>query len=130
LGAQPTLDAYLLAAYDGLRLVRSGVSTVLHSHNIRNVDTLERDVAETLRGYADAGLRVVFDLPIVNQNSAAYGDAAFLASLPPEVNPRVRAPLDPERYFRLCEALVRRYADDPMIHINVGPSGPRGRRTG
>jgi cytosine/adenosine deaminase-related metal-dependent hydrolase len=125
LGAQPTLDAYLLAAYDGLRLVRSGVSTVLHSHNVRNLDTLEQDIAETLRGYADAGLRVVFDLPIVDQNSAAYDNAAFLASLRPGVTPRMRAALDPVSYFRLCDALVCRYADDPLIHINVGPSGPQ-----
>jgi cytosine/adenosine deaminase-related metal-dependent hydrolase len=122
LGVQPTLDPYLLAAYDGLRLVRAGVSTVLHSHNIRNPETLEHDIGETLRGYADAGIRVVFDLPIVNQHSLAYDDTAFLSSLP-GVTQRVRQSFDPVRYFQVCEALVRRHAHDAMVHVNVGPSG-------
>jgi cytosine/adenosine deaminase-related metal-dependent hydrolase len=125
LSAQPVLDPYLLAAYDGLRLLRSGVSTVLHSHNLRNLDTLEDDIAKTLRGYADAGIRVAFDLPIVNQNGFAYDDAAFLASLPADLPPLARQGLDPPRYFQLCDKLAQQYAGNEMVNITMGPSGPQ-----
>jgi 5-methylthioadenosine/S-adenosylhomocysteine deaminase len=127
LAQQPRLDPYLLALFDGLRLVRSGVSTVLHSHNLRDVDGIESEISDTLRGYRDAGIRVVFDLPITDQNMLAYDEDAFRASLPAELNLAPRQYMDRQRYFDVCASLARQYAEpgDRMVTICVGPSGPQ-----
>jgi cytosine/adenosine deaminase-related metal-dependent hydrolase len=119
LAAQPRLDPYLLAVYDGLRLVRSGVSTVLHSHNTRDINRLDSEVAETLRGYSDVGIRVAFDLPIVDQNLVAY------ESLPPGIAVPARPLLEPGKYFELCTDLASKSRGDDMVSVCVGPAGPQ-----
>ncbi|NJO06598.1 MAG: amidohydrolase, partial [Chloroflexaceae bacterium] len=53
LGSQPPIDPYLAAAFDGIRLLKSGVGTTAHSHNPRSWDTLESESVATLRGYRD-----------------------------------------------------------------------------
>ena len=84
LSSLPAIDPYLAAAYDGLRLLRSGVGTVAHSHNPRNWNNMAAEAAATIRGYQDAGIRVAFHPPIVAQNLLVYDNAGgFLASLPP-----------------------------------------------
>jgi 5-methylthioadenosine/S-adenosylhomocysteine deaminase len=131
LAAQLPIDPYLLAAYDGLRLVRCGVSTVLHSHNRRDLEHVDQDIEETLRGYRDVGIRVVFDLPIVDQNRLAYVETEFLKSLPPEraatLEQAQRSVLDPATYFELCARLLRERHDPEgmMVQVCMGPSGPQ-----
>ena len=41
LAALPPIDPYLAAAYEGLRLLACGVTTVAHSHNPRNWSNLD-----------------------------------------------------------------------------------------
>ncbi|MFQ3663172.1 MAG: amidohydrolase family protein [Chloroflexaceae bacterium] len=131
LWSQPPLDPYLAALYDGLRLLRAGVSAVVHSHNPRDWRRLDVEAAATIRGYRDAGIRVAFHAPMVDQHPLVYADAAtFLAGLAPRL--RVAAapflhlpPLSCDEYLGLCEELWRRFHDpvEHTVHIQIGPAG-------
>ena len=48
LAALPQIDPYLAAAYEGLRLLAGGVTTVAHSHNPRNWEHLDSEAAATI----------------------------------------------------------------------------------
>jgi cytosine/adenosine deaminase-related metal-dependent hydrolase len=131
LSTQPSIDPYLAAAFDGLRLLRSGVCAVAHSHNPRGWQTMGVEAEATLRGYADAGIRVAFHPPIVDQNQLIYDDcAAFLAQLPSDLREPARAfaarpPLERAAYLALCADLLARYHDPDgcRVHIQVSPAG-------
>ena len=129
LRVQPPLDPYLAAAYDGLRLLRSGVALTAHSHNPRDQSRIEQESEATLRGYRDAGIRVAYHPPIVNQNSLVYVDeGVFIETLPADLQPLARSfrrqtiP-SPDEYFGLCHDLFRRYHDSgtATIQIQVSP---------
>lgn len=130
LRAQPAIDPYLAAAYDGLRLLRSGVCAVAHSHNPRDRDRLREEAEATLRGYRDAGIRVAFYLPIQDQHAVVYDEEAFLASVPAaaraDCERLVRAGyLDRRDYLGLCDALARAHDDSEgsAVRIQVSPVG-------
>jgi 5-methylthioadenosine/S-adenosylhomocysteine deaminase len=129
LPAQPRIDPYLLAVFDGLRLVRSGVSAVLHNHNVRDMEHLDDEIEATLRGYRDVGIRVAFDLPIADQNQLTYDDPEFLKALPSAVRETVvtRPVLEATAYFDLCARLARERHDavNNTVSLCVGPSGPQ-----
>ncbi|MBC8162732.1 MAG: amidohydrolase family protein [Roseiflexaceae bacterium] len=128
---QPVIDPYLAAAYDGLRLLRSGVGVVAHSHNPRDWRNMAAEAELTLRGYADAGIRVAFHPPIVDQNQLVYADLeGFLAQLPSDLRAQAlpfanAAPLERADYFALCAELFARYHDPQQhnVHIQVSPAG-------
>lgn len=131
LWAQPPLDPYLAALYDGLLLLRAGVGTVAHSHNPRDWQQLDVEAAATIRGYRDAGLRVAFHPPLVDQNPLVYaGHTDFLASLPPALR-RAAAPflttppLTCDEYLGLCGDLLRRFHDpvSHTVHVQLSPAG-------
>lgn len=77
------VDCYLSALYDGLNLLRSGVTTTVHQHNPRDWSNIEEELRESARGYRDAGIRASIGLPLIDQNLLYYlGDQVFLNSLP------------------------------------------------
>ncbi len=127
----PALDPYLQAAWEGIRLLHSGVTLTAHSHNPRDWLGMAEDAPETLRGYGDAGVRVAFHPPIVDQHPLVYGDRAlFEAGLPPTARAAAArflapCPLDAHDYFALCEELFARHHDaaEHMVHIQVSPAG-------
>lgn len=129
--AQPYIDPYLAAAYDGLRLLSAGVGTVAHSHNPRDWRAMSQEAAATLRGYRDAGIRVAFHPPLVDQNQLVYdGHAAFLAGLPPSVRELAEpflnaAPLDHTAYFALCNELYASAhdVDQYLVQVHISPAG-------
>ena len=129
--AQPVLDPYLAALFDGLRLARSGVGAVAHSHNPRDWLQMNVEAEATIRGYRDAGIRVAFHPPIVDQNQLVYANrSGFLASLPPELRPAAERllappPLDRADYFALCDDLFERYhdAEGYAVQIQASPAG-------
>lgn len=131
LSSLPNIDPYLAAAYDGLRLLRSGVGTVAHSHNPRDWENMEAEAAATISGYKDAGIRVAFHPPILDQNLLVYDDAEqFLAGLPAHLIQQAKqlmkaVPLDRQDYFGLCTDLFNTYHDSKqfMCHVQVSPVG-------
>ena len=131
LAALPQIDPYWAAAYEGLRLLAGGVTTVAHSHNPRNWSNLDAEAAATIAGYRDAGIRVAFHPPIVDQNLLVYdGESQFLAQLPSPVkqlaeSKRKPPPLSPQDYFGLCHDLWEKFHDsvEHTVHIQVSPAG-------
>jgi cytosine/adenosine deaminase-related metal-dependent hydrolase len=130
LRAQPDVSPYLAAALDGLRLARSGVCLTAHSHNPLSWLNMRDEADATLRGYRDAGVRVAFHLPIVDQNMLVYLDeAGFVGQLPDDVKPIGQsmlssAPVSHDAYFEVCEALHKRHhALEGWAQIQVSPAG-------
>jgi cytosine/adenosine deaminase-related metal-dependent hydrolase len=131
LSTQARIDPYLAAAYDGLRLLRSGVGTTAHSHNPLDWRNMGAEARETLRGYQDADIRVVFHPPLIDQNALIYDDApGFLAGLPPSIQalaqPFLQLPeLERDAYIALCDELFETYhdAEHHTIHIQISPAG-------
>ena len=131
LWSQPAISPYLAAAYDGLRLLRAGVCATAHSHNPRNWLAQRDEAEDTLRGYADAGIRAAFHPVIIDQNGLVYDDLpGFLAALPPELRAAAKQfatppPLGREAYLALCDDLVERHHDasEHTAHIQISPAG-------
>ena len=131
LATLPALDPRLLAQLEGALLLRSGVTATAHSHNPATWASLPAECEPTLAGYRDAGIRVAFHPPYVDQNSLIYaGQAEFLASLPPSLRPIAESWMQPptlsrEDYFTLCTQLYNRF-HDPLhhtVHIQISPAG-------
>lgn len=134
LNAQPNIPPYLAAAYDGVRLLRAGVTATAHSHNPRDWRNMADEAKATLQGYRDAGIRVAFHPPLVDQNLLVYAasqaeEEEFIAALPAELHSLARViaqpPLSHDEYFALCDWLFQRYHDAEChtVHIQVSPAG-------
>jgi cytosine/adenosine deaminase-related metal-dependent hydrolase len=130
LRAQPDVSPYLAAALDGLRLSRSGVCLTAHSHNPLSWLRMREEAGDVLRGYRDAGVRVAFHLPVVDQNMLVYVDeAGFVAQLPDDVKPIGQSmlgatPISHDEYFAACEALFNAHHEmGGWAHIQVSPAG-------
>jgi len=131
LRSQPSISPYLAAAYDGVRLLGSGVTLTAHSHNPVRWEESHAESEETLRGYRDAGIRVAFHPPVVDQNMLVYGDEdKFVAGLPSgvrEIAMKMLASVQQSHddYFAMCEALYSTHHDvkDSLVHIQVSPAG-------
>lgn len=130
LRAQPDVSPYLAAALDGLRLARSGVCLTAHSHNPLNWLNLHDEAEATLRGYRDAGVRVAFHMPLVDQNALVYIDeAGFVSQLPGDLhaigqNMVGSKPISHDTYFEVCEALFEAHHSlEGWAQIQVSPAG-------
>lgn len=129
--SQPATDPYQIARYEGALLLRSGVGATAHSHNPRSWANMAAEAEATLRGYREAGIRVAFHPPLVDQNPLVYaGREQFLAGLPTTLVEAAQQFLHPvaltqQEYFDLCERLYQDYHDpkEHTIHIQVSPAG-------
>jgi 5-methylthioadenosine/S-adenosylhomocysteine deaminase len=128
---QPGIDPYTAAAYSGLCLLKSGVSATVHLHTVRDWKGVEAEAAAVIRGYRDAGIRVVFCIQMNDQNPLVYENLpSFLASLPSDLRESVQplavpAPIDRDAYFALYQGLYDLYHDEQehTIHLGLCPSG-------
>jgi 5-methylthioadenosine/S-adenosylhomocysteine deaminase len=128
---QHPLDVYLDTLYANMRMIRSGVTRVMHSGYSRDWSRTEDEVRDTLRAYADCGLRVAYAVGMENRNTFVYEDnEAFLARLPENLASRVKAqfdnlgPANAARTFEFIAELCAEYAGHPAIRIFLGPTGP------
>ena len=125
----PPLDLYLDTLYSNLRMIRSGVTTVIHSSYAREWGQIETETQHALRAYADAGLRVAYAVGFEDEIKVVFGDqAAFLSSLPDDLADQARTLVQPpdkaaeERYFAYVLELLEHTADNPHVRILHGPS--------
>ena len=129
--SQPPIDPYLLSAWEGIQLLRSGVTLTAHSHNPQDWHNMAAETAAVLRGYGEAGVRVAFHPPMTDQNQLVYADRdGFLAGLPSTLQEAAqgflaRNPLRHADYFDLCHQLYRTHHDPQQykVHIQVSPAG-------
>ena len=127
-------DPYLDTALSAARLLRSGVTSVVEVHGGRG--TPERYAGacrRALEAYDESGIRVAFAAGLRNQGHLVHGkegDAAFLASLPPDLRAGAEAALpvagtlDEGDYFGILDDLWRAYEAHPRIDVWFGPPGP------
>ena len=117
-------------ALSAIRLLKSGVTTTMHNHLLKDPTAYEEEFDEALRAYADAGLRVQFNPGVRNDNPFVYGDnKAFLARLPENLRSLLTAPppsgaLTGENFVEAVRALHGR-CNGPMSRIGFGPLAPQ-----
>src|SRR5262245_5113267 len=125
------LDVYLDTLYANMKLIRSGVTTVLHAGYSRDWGNHEGETRAALRAYSDTGLRVAYGVHSLDRNTFVYqDDEEFLATLPADLAGRVRAALEelaptrPDDMLGLAPRLCEEYADHPSITILLCAEGP------
>ena len=130
LASLPSIPPYLAALFSGLQLLQSGVTAVAHSHNPISWSALPVEAPESLRGYADAGMRVAMHPPIIDQNPLVYAERdRFLRQLPAELRDEVAAAdaidLSEDDYFAILDDLYQEFHDDKhhRVHIQASPAG-------
>ena len=126
----PRIPPYLAALHSGLQLLQAGVTAVAHSHNPNSWSELAAELPESLRGYADAGIRVAMHPPIIDQNQLVYAERQrFLDMLPPELRESVGnakgIDLSVDDYFAILDDLYGSAHDRQRhrVHIQVSPAG-------
>jgi 5-methylthioadenosine/S-adenosylhomocysteine deaminase len=138
-----TLESWLLdtrkyvpvSTYDDIalsaaRLLRSGVTTAMHNHILKDPAAYESEFEEALKAYRDAGMRVQFNPGVRNANPFIYGDnKAFLERLPENIKAVLTTPppsgsLSGENFVTVVKDLYER-SNGPMSRIGFGPLAPQ-----
>lgn len=127
-------DPYWYTLYSCMKLMESGVTTVVHSHPDRYPEDYEWRAERTLQAYCDAGIRVAFALSTVNQNNFVYAsDEEFLKRLPSDLRLQLQAaiktrqPVSGERFFTTFRKLWERFDQngEGRVRILLAPLGPQ-----
>jgi len=126
------LDPYLAALYDGLKLLRSGVTTTTHQHNPCDWRNLKQELIDTARGYRDAGIRACIGLPLMDQNVLSYiGTENFLKRLPANlvfdltVNTFGESMPPMHDVISVGHELTTEWQDNSWHWLSWGPVGPQ-----
>ena len=138
-----TLESWLLdtrkyipvSTYDDIalsaaRLLRSGVTTTMQNHILKDPAAYESEFEEALKAYRDAGMRVQFNPGVRNANPFIYGDnKAFLEKLPEKIKAILSTPppsgsLSGENFVPVVKDL-HQSCNGPMSKIGFGPLAPQ-----
>ncbi|MEA4964592.1 MAG: amidohydrolase family protein [Oscillospiraceae bacterium] len=128
----PAVNHDTATYFDGLRLLSSGVTTVLHSHNPNNFNRLYEEVVSAARGYLDAGIRCILCPLYLDQNKGVYAHREeFISSLPEEIGKAFRAGIhdkifDVDTYLALMDSLrdtFCREISDGLVELQLHPNG-------
>lgn len=117
-------------AYSAARLLKSGVTTGMHNHILKDPAAYEQEFAEGLKAYSDAGMRVQFNPGVRNDNPFVYGDnKAFLAALSETLRTVLTTPPPPgslsaANFVETVKALHQQ-VQSPMCRIGFGPLAPQ-----
>ncbi|GGH17843.1 N-ethylammeline chlorohydrolase [Alsobacter metallidurans] len=124
------VDLTLDTLYSAFEMIASGVTTVQHLHS--RAPGTPRDIVaaaeKVISAYRAIGMRATYSMALRDQNRLVYeDDADFVARLPDDLKPAMRdyftrftVPLADQ--IAVSEELLRRYADDPLIRVQVAPS--------
>lgn len=128
----PPMNHETAAYYDGLQLVSSGVTTVLHSHNPNNFSRLKEELIEAAKGYQDAGIRCILCPPYLDQNKGIYAQReAFIRSLPEDVGKAFQSGIHDkiftiDEYLSLLDDLretFRQEIEKGLLELQLHPNG-------
>jgi 5-methylthioadenosine/S-adenosylhomocysteine deaminase len=118
-------DPYLMTLYTALQMIESGTTTIMYNHARTPVSGLEDDIAQVMRAFQDAGMRVAFSVYYINQNRLVYSsDEQFLSGLPADLADGLRSYLSAntisaDDYFAIFESTYRKYGADPSGKVRV-----------
>jgi 5-methylthioadenosine/S-adenosylhomocysteine deaminase len=124
------VSTYDDVAYSAARLLKSGVTTTMHNHVLKNPAAYETEFEEALKAYRDAGIRVQFNPGVRNANPFVYGDnKEFLQNLPERLKLALTAPppagsFTAENFIKAVTDLYNR-SNSPMSRIGFGPLAPQ-----
>ena len=129
--AQLKIDPYTAAAYSGLCLLKSGVSSVIHLHSTRDWGDVIGESSAAIKGYQDVGIRVVFCVQYADNSQLTYkGAPGFYASLPPTTRKEVEPffsppPYKPDEYIGIVSDLIHNFHDtkNHTVHIAACAAG-------
>jgi cytosine/adenosine deaminase-related metal-dependent hydrolase len=116
-------------AYSAIRMLRSGVTTCMHNHLMRDASDFRHQFETAIQAYRDVGLRVLFCPGVRNANPFIYGDNdRFRKNLTPEILQELTSNkgqnLDPETYFEAVRELQSEHTT-PFTRIGYGPVAPQ-----
>jgi len=117
-------------AYSAMRLLKSGVTTTMHHHVLKDPKAYQQEFEDVIKAYGDTGIRVQFNPGIRNENPFIYGDnSTFLESLPerlkkPLVTPPAPGSLTGENFIGVV-ADLHAHHNSPMCRIGFGPAAPQ-----
>jgi 5-methylthioadenosine/S-adenosylhomocysteine deaminase len=124
------ISTYDDVVYSAARLLKSGVTTAMHNHILKDPAAFREEFDEGLKAYTDAGMRVQFNPGVRNDNPFVYGDnKSFLDSLPETLRRILTAPqpagsLSSANFVEAVRALFKQY-QSPMCRIGFGPLAPQ-----
>jgi cytosine/adenosine deaminase-related metal-dependent hydrolase len=127
-------DPYPLALLAAANMLANGVTTAIHANTSYGSGNYEGELRAALRGYDEAGLRVVMCVGAQDRGLVVYPDdeaPGFLAGLSPELSEALTAdPLQPyagdlAATIRLMDRLMSDYEGHPRISFAYGPAGPQ-----
>jgi 5-methylthioadenosine/S-adenosylhomocysteine deaminase len=127
-------DPYALALLAACDMLAHGVTTAIHANTSYGSGNYEAELRAALRGYDEAGLRVVMCVGAQDRALVVYpeqDEPGFLAGLSPELGAALggRAPVpyagDLAATIRLMERLRSDYEGHPRISFCYGPAGPQ-----
>ncbi len=128
----PCIPHYAACYYDGLRLVSSGVGTVLHSHNPNSFANIRQEIVDSAHGYKDAGVRSILCPLYLDQNKRIYYNRdQFLAELPDSIRePFAKGIKDKimpmDEYLALVENIVadlKEEIEEGWCEVQLHPNG-------
>ena len=109
-GRKP-VDMYLDTLYSCMKMLRSGVTTVMFNLSPGSARDVSEDCKKALTAFADAGMRVNFSVYVESQyRIVAEDESVFLGRLPSDLAARAKEVLDDEYisdddYIDLSESL-------------------------
>jgi len=124
------VDLYLDTLYSAFEMIASGCTTVQHIHSWvpGGIERVHAGASEVIRAYQDIGMRVSYSFAVRDQNRLVYkDDAAFIASLPPELQPPLsrhfaRFGMALKDHMSLFEQLYHQYQQDERVGIQRAPA--------
>lgn len=128
------LDPYPLALLAAANMLANGVTTAIHANTSYGSGNYEGELRAALRGYDEAGLRVVMCVGAQDRGMIVYPEAdapGFLAALSPELAAALAAPRahpyagDLAATIRVMDRLRSDYAGHPRVSFCYGPAGPQ-----
>ena len=124
------VNPYLDTLYSAFEMVGSGITAVQHIHGWLPgpLAQVEANSNEVIRAYQDIGMRVSYCYAVRDQNRLVYqDDAAFVASLPPELGGPMQAWFDRfqmtlDGCMDLFGSLHSAHAGKERVRIQLAPA--------
>ena len=126
-GRRP-VDMYLDTLYACLKMLKSGVTTVMFNLSPGDAADAPEDCEKALTAFADAGMRVNFSIYNESQyRIVAEDESTFLSRLPTDLASRAKEVLDDELisdddYISLSRLLHARHHDGEFVRVMLSPA--------